>query len=312
VAPIQVFATPGAGTGTTTIDNTYWLPAGTLTYEIRPGLQVRVSASKTIARPQFRELINQPYYDPDTSRPYRGNPLLQDSELLNAEARFEYYFARDERFSVSAFYKQIDNPIEAFIAGIDLTTSYANAPEATLYGAEFDVQKYFDLGEFLGSGLRRLLVTGNYTWTKSKLKVGPDDSVAYFGAASTIASDYFRDGVPLTGQSDHIANLQVGIENDDRLSQQTFLIGYASERVVSRGLNGTPPQPDVIERPGWQIDFVAREGFELAGLDLELKFEVRNILGTDHLEYQQVGDNRLDINSYREGRSYGLSLSTTF
>jgi TonB-dependent receptor len=312
VAPIEVFTNPGAGTAVTALANTYWLPAGTMTYEIRPGMQVRFSASKTIARPQFRELINQPYYDPDTSRPYRGNPLLTDSRLYNGEARFEYYFARDERVSLAGFYKKIDNPIEAFIAGIDLTTSYANAPEAVLYGAEFDVQKYFDIGSLWDEGFRRLLIVGNYTYTKSELKVGPDDVVSYFGAASTIASDYFRDGVPLTGQSDHIANLQIGLENDDRLSQQTFLLSYASERVVSRGLNGTPPQPDVIERPGWQLDFVMREGFTVFGQEFEFKAEVRNILGTDHLEYQASNGNRLDINSYREGTSYGVSLSANF
>ena len=90
------------------------------------------------------------------------------------------------------------------------------------------------------------------------------------------------------------------------------MISYASERVVSRGLNGSPPQPDVIERPGVQLDFVMLEVFELFGTDLELKVEVRNILGTDHLEYQEIGGNRLDINSYREGRTFGASLSATF
>ncbi|MGV3556222.1 MAG: TonB-dependent receptor domain-containing protein [Croceibacterium sp.] len=312
VTPIQVFTNPGAGNAATSLENNYWLPAGTLTYEIQPGMQVRFSASKTIARPQFRELINQPYYDPDTTRPYTGNPLLTDSTLYNGEARFEYYFSRDERVSLAGFYKKINDPIEAFIAGIDLTTSYANAPEATLYGAELDAQKYFDLGDWWGEGFRRLLILGNYTYTKSELKVAPNDIVSYFGAASTIASDYFRDGVPLTGQSDHIFNLQVGVENDDRLSQQTILLSYASDRVVSRGLNGTPPQPDVIERPGWQLDFVMREGISVFGQELEFKAEVRNILGTDHLEHQEADGNRLDINSYREGTSFGVSLSATF
>ncbi|MXO59978.1 TonB-dependent receptor [Altererythrobacter salegens] len=312
VSPIQVFTTPGSGTVVTGLKKDYWLPAATLTYEIEPGMQVRLNASKTIARPQFRELINQPYFDPETSRPYRGNPLLGDSQLYNAEARFEYYFARDERVSVAGFYKKIDNPIEAFIVGVDLTTSYANAPEATLYGAELDLQKYFDLGDFVGDGMRRLLVGANYTYTQSKLKVGPNDTVTYFGAASTIASDYFQDGLPLTGQSDHLVNLQVGLENDGRLSQQTFLVSYASERVVSRGLNGTIPQPDIIERPGVQLDFVWREGFNLLGVDLEAEAEVRNILGTDHEEYQQSGSNRLDVNTYKEGTTYGLSISANF
>ena len=38
-----------------------WLPGGTLTWELTDSLQFRASASKTIARPQFRELIFQTY-----------------------------------------------------------------------------------------------------------------------------------------------------------------------------------------------------------------------------------------------------------
>lgn len=310
VNAIQVFTTPVANAAEAHLDNTYWLPAATLTYEIEPGMQVRLNASKTIARPQFRELIYQPYYDPENGRPYRGNPLLEDSQLYNAEARFEYYFARDERVSVAAFFKKIDKPIEAFVTGVDLTTSYANAPEATLYGGELEVQKYFDVGDW-GDGNRRLLVLGNYTYTKSKLKVGPDDEVHVYAAFATDASGYFRDGTPLTGQSDHIVNVQFGLENEDRLSQQTFLLTYASERVISRGLNGNPPQPDVIEKPGFQLDFVAREGFKLFGAEFEAKFEVRNILGTKHQEYQSFEDRRVDVNSYDVGTSVGLSLSAT-
>ncbi|WP_305096800.1 TonB-dependent receptor domain-containing protein [Croceibacterium aestuarii] len=310
VSPVQVFTVPGSSAATTSLKRTYWLPAATLTYEIQPGMQVRLSASKTIARPQFRELINQPYYDPETSRAYRGNPLLTDSQLYNGEARFEAYFGRDERASVAGFYKRIDHPIEAFVTGLDFLTSYANAPKAELYGGEIDLQKYFDVGD-IGSGFRRFLIAGNYTYTKSKLKVGANDTVQFYGASSTIATDYFTDGVPLTGQSDHVANLQLGLENEDRLSQQTFLISYASKRVISRGLIGTPPQPDIYEKPGVQLDFVLREGFTLGGHAFEVKGEVRNILGTAHVEYQQSGANRLEVNTYDVGRTYGLTLSAT-
>ena len=45
-------------------------------------MKFRLSGSKTIARPQFRELIFQNYYDTDSNRLFRGNPLLTDSELV--------------------------------------------------------------------------------------------------------------------------------------------------------------------------------------------------------------------------------------
>ena len=307
VEPIPVFTNPGGGAAATALENNYWLPAATLTWEIRPDLQMRLSASKTIARPQFRELIYQPYFDPESNRQYLGNPLLTDSELYNAEGRLEWYFAPDQRVSVAGFYKKIDRPIEAFVTQLSgaFLTSYANAPEARLYGGEFEVQKYFDLGW----DERRIVLTGNYTYSRSELRVGPADTVAVFAASSGVATDYFRDGAPLTGQSDHLVNLQFGLEADDHLSQQTLLVTYASDRVVSRGLNGTPPQPDVIESPGWRIDLVMREGIELFGKQFEGKLEVRNILGRGHDEFQRAGDNRIEINSYDLGTTVALSVS---
>ena len=37
-------------------------------------------------------------------------------------------------------------------------------------------------------------------------------------------SNFFIDGTPLTGQSDHLVNLLIGLEDTDRLSQQTLLL----------------------------------------------------------------------------------------
>jgi outer membrane receptor protein involved in Fe transport len=316
VKPIQVFEVPGASTAGTSLKNAYWLPGATLTWQLQPDLQIRLSGSKTIARPQFRELIFQFYFDPDSNRQYQGNPLLVDSKLTNAEARVEWYFAPEQRLQIAGFYKKIDRPIESFITGSDQVTSFANAPQAILYGAEFELQKHFDLSGLGGDESffagRRFVVVANYTFTKSELKVGPGDTTAVFGASSSIASDYFRDGAPLTGQSDHIVNAQFGIESTDRLSQQTLLLTYSSNRVVSRGLNGTPPQPDVFEKPGLQVDFVAREGIEVLGGELEMKLEARNITGRRHSEFQKFGSNRIDVNTYRVGRSFSVSASLKF
>jgi outer membrane receptor protein involved in Fe transport len=312
VTPIQIFTTPGASTASTNLDRDYWLPAATLTWQFRPDMQIRLNASKTIARPQFRELLYQFYFDPDSNRQYFGNPLLVDSQLTNAEARYEWYFDRDQRVSVAGFYKRIKNPIETFVSGSDFTTRFANAPQADLYGGEIEVQKYFDLsgwGGFWSS--RRVVLVGNYTYTTSKIHVALDDVVHVFGASSTQATDYFTDGDRLTGQSKHLGNIQIGLEDQEGLSQQTFLITYASKRSISRGLSNTD-QPDVIEAPGLRIDFVARQGFKLFKQDVELKFEARNLTGRGHIEYQQIGDNRVNVNGYDLGRVFALAASIKF
>ena len=67
-----------------------------------------------------------------------------------------------------------------------------------------------------------------------------------------------------------------------------------------------------MERPGIRLDFVARQGVKLAGQEIDLKFEARNITGRRHEEFQQAGGNRVEINTYDVGRSFSLSASLKF
>ncbi|WP_164115718.1 TonB-dependent receptor [Sphingorhabdus sp. Alg239-R122] len=301
------------------LNNDYWLPAATVTWNFVEDMQLRFNASKTIARPQFRELARPQYLDTDSGRIFFGNPFLQDSELFNAEARYEWYFGDGERMSVAGFYKKIDNPVEpvAFIpGGGGLQTTFANAPEAELYGAELEVLKYIPLDTVFDSDFwsgRRLVLIGNYTFTESELKVGAnDETILNDNLGFRPASQVFIDGSPLTGQSKHLANVQIGIEDTESLSQYTFLMRYASDRVTARGpITGGLIDPDLVESPGVTIDFVARQGVTLFGRELELKLEARNITGQDYREFQQ-GEVLILNNAYDIGTTFKFGVSTTF
>jgi outer membrane receptor protein involved in Fe transport len=48
------------------------------------------------------------------------------------------------------------------------------------------------------------------------------------------------------------------------------------------------------------------------GAEAELKLEARNLLGQDYEEFQQSGDNRIDINSYKVGRTVSVGMSLKF
>ncbi|MFZ9395577.1 MAG: TonB-dependent receptor domain-containing protein [Erythrobacter sp.] len=307
----SIFVTPITGAIPTDNRADYFLPAGTITWEATDDLQLRLSGSKTIARPQFRELVEQLYFDPESNRAYRGNPFLTDSRLTNLEARGEYYLGGGNRVSLAGFWKKIDKPIEAFIttAAGELLTSFANAPEATLYGAELDVQYGVDLAG-LGEGFdtTQLVLIANYTYTKSEIAVRGGDVTFVPPAGATAANLLFTDGDALTGQSDHIANFQVGIEDTEKKRQATLLFNYASKRVTSRGFQ----RPDVVEDPGLTVDFVAKYEVAALGRPFELSLEVRNIFGRGNFEYQQSGANRIEINSYDVGPSFSLGLSAEF
>ncbi|WP_228242589.1 TonB-dependent receptor domain-containing protein [Porphyrobacter sp. GA68] len=312
VNPVALSSAPVNPNASTFLGNDYFLPGVTVTWEATDQLQLRAAASRTIARPQFRELIFQTYFDPETNRQFNGNPFLVDSELTNAEVRAEYYFGRGNRASIAGFYKDIKRPIEAFssFSDNDQLTSFANAPSAELYGLEADLQFGFDLGSLGGwFASKQLIAIANYTFTQSSISVREGDSTFVFPQGERPASDFFFDGRPLTGQSDHLVNFQLGFEDQEKLQQLTLLLSYASQRVTSRGTSGLP---DIVEDPGLRVDLVAREAVRFLGVPLELKFEARNIFGRDNFEFQSNGANRVEINSYDVGTTIAVSAAYDF
>ena len=158
------------------------------------------------------------------SNPTASSPATRscvDSQLLNAEARYEYYFAPRPALSLAGFYKKIDNPIEAaafFAGGGQLRTGFANAPRAELYGAEIEVQTYVPLDRPGRQLLRQPPPARSSATTPTPSRaITADDSMIIGPDLQPVAANLlFRDGAPLTGQSDHLANLQVGIEDTDR------------------------------------------------------------------------------------------------
>lgn len=299
-----------------TREETYWLPAGTLTWNFAEDLQLRVGYSQTIARPQFRELAFTPYLDPETDRIYEGNPFLTDSEFQNYDARLEYYFGRNQFVTVGAFYKTIENPIEEVLVATGtgrILTRFINAPEATLTGGEIEYRTTFELPS-LGLGFldeATWLFSANYTYTSSEVTAGDQlvvNPTVLPNFALIPASQLMVDGSELQGTPEHIANVQFGYETDS--SQLTLLVGYVSERISRRGLGSLPT---VYEDPGTNVDLVFRHNFRIAGgPDMTLGLSARNLLDEGYNEYQLSDLGQTDFNVYDRGRTFSISLTGKF
>lgn len=305
------------------LKNDYFLPAATITWNFAPDFQLRLHGSKTIARPQFRELAPQRFVDIDTDRIFFGNPFLSDTEFKNAEARVEYYFGEGERATAALFYKDIDNPVETIgniaTGSRTLQGNFANAPGAEIYGAEVEVLKYiplYDVADWLST--KRIVLSANYTYSDSKLKVGDNDQVSLYqssnlGPLLLPATNLFEDGSRLVGQSNHLVNVQFGIEDTEKTQQLTLLARYASDRITLRGpLTSGTRDPDVIEEPGLEVDIVARDTWNISGRDFDVKFAARNIFGEEYKETQTFDDFTAARNVYDRGTSFSFSVGTTF
>jgi outer membrane receptor protein involved in Fe transport len=268
---------------------------------------MRLGYSKTIARPQFRELAFTPYIDPESNRIYQGNPFLKDSEFENYDARLEYYFGRGQFVTAGAFYKKIDNPIEEVIVRLERSfTRFINAPEATLYGLELEYRANFEMPfklPVLQDAKWNFAV--NYTYTHSEVSA-PDGTnvISPIDFRSISASQFGLDGSELQGTPKNIANLQFGYETDNQ--QLTLLVGWVDERIARRGLGSVP---SVIENPGTNIDLVYKRDFTIANVDYSFGISGRNLLAEDNQEFQISDLGRTEANTYKRGRSVSLSLT---
>lgn len=304
---LQPFADP------VLIENDYFLPSATLTWNFADDLQLRVGYSQTIARPQFRELAASEFVDPESSRRFQGNPLLGDTEFKNYDARLEYFFGRDRFITIGAFYKDITDPIEEATNELDgrLRTGFIAAPSAEIYGGEFEFRNRFEMPfdiPFIEGA--EWLFTTNYTLSFSEVSAGDELIGNPFDAGSLIAASSVFVGTETTnivGTPKHIVNGQFGYQTDR--SQFTILANWVSERLARRGVG----VPAVFERPGVTLDAVFRRNLEIGDNQYVLGVSGRNLLGTEANFFQNselLGEVSLD--SYERGRTFSASITANF
>ncbi|MDX2224950.1 MAG: hypothetical protein SFV21_19500 [Rhodospirillaceae bacterium] len=296
----------------TTIQEDFWLPAGTVTWNFADNMQARIGASKTIGRPQFRELAPQQFIDVETDRDFVGNPFLTNSRLTNYDARWEWYFSRDQYVTLGGFYKKLKDPIEETIneAGDNLQTTFQNAPRAELYGAEAEFKYVFETpfsGDFFRT--KNIVFITNYTYSESKLNVKAGDTVVRSNGTRLPAEFVIRDGRQLQGHSKHLGNLQIGWEDVELNSSATLLVNYASKRI-----RATAPQtlPEIIENPPISVDFTYSRTFNVWGGEYEFGFKANNLLNDEYEAVQALNDVRVNVDTYDLGRTFAISVKRRF
>lgn len=312
--PLSLISSEADPAGTPGVKNNYILPTATITWNFAEDQQLRLGASQSIGRPQFRELAPQQYFDPESSRGYIGNPYLVDTEILNLDARYELYFDRGQSFTAGVFYKNLEKPVEAVVLAQtpSVLQTYLNAPSAILYGAEIEFKRVFD-SPFSGAWFenKEFLVQTNYTYSKSEVQASAGDLVFALqgGGQASPATNFIIDGAPLQGQSEHLANVQLGWTDDLARSQATLLATYASERITARAAAGLP---DFIQEPGVNLDFVYKKDFETNGREFSFDIKAQNLLGEDFDESQTGSGGFIQINKYDVGTTFSVGLSTKF
>jgi outer membrane receptor protein involved in Fe transport len=271
------------------LDETDLLPSVNATYAVTDEMNLRAAYSRTLARPDIRELT--PFEMPGFvgGPPIRGNEELTQSDIRNYDLRAEWYPGRNQLLAVSGFYKDFKNAIEYAIGGTTQITYVPQNGDAFLYGAELEARIGLD---WLASSLSPFSLNTNLSLVKSEATIGSSETTGL----------QTSDKRPLQGQSPYIANAGLFYSSSSLSTNASVLYNVFGERIDAVGMSGVP---DVYEQPRHTLDATA--SYSIGGG--RLKLSVENLLDEESLFTQEISGNTFTSRRYKSGRSVSLSLS---
>ena len=235
------------------------LPSLNVIYGLNEKMNLRLSGSQTVSRPESRELAPFTFYDYGLFAFVTGNPGLHRTRITNADLRYEWYPAGGQLISVTGFFKYFENPIEKILypAGSLRLFSYQNVPSAYCFG--FELEYRFTIGSFLKEKHARFLddmsFTGNFAYIHSEVNL------------STVAG--VNEKRPLQGQSPYIINAGF-LYNDSKYDfGVNLMMNYIGPRIFTVGNVG---YATIWENPRFIMDLQLTKSFIKKKLELRLNF----------------------------------------
>jgi len=258
------------------------LPSLTANVALADNHQLRLSAARTLARPEYREIAPITYREVLGGEQVIGNINLDRTLIDNLDARWEWYPSSGEVFSVGVFAKFFDKPIEQRYIGSSGTDvlSYANAESATNYGVEFDLTRQLS---WLSPALAPWAVFGNVTLMQSRVK----------GTTATLDR-------AMVGQAPWVVNSGIAYSGENGIAAN-LLYNVVGPRIANARSEGVDTE-DVFEQPRGVLDLSLR--FPLMG-NGSAKADFKNLLDTPY----ELIQGEIVREHYRSGRSISVGLS---
>ena len=292
------------------LDKTYesFYPSINLKYEINENQFLRFASSITQTLPEFKELAPFEYVSP-TGRVTKGNPDLEKSEIYNLDLKYEMFPSRGQLFSATAFFKQINNPINlALTRGSSGYFFYANTGDkAIVYGFELEAKTDL-IKNSDDEGILNL--TGNITkmWLNQDLY----ENFQYKDVTES----------SLQGASDFILNSSLSFSNKKEKEFLATLTGnYSSDKIFSLGgaegyvNRATEFNDQIIEKGFVTLDLVMSK--ELTK-NLQVKLVGRNLINPEIKQTQDIKniitgvETNETVLSYKKGSQLTLGFTYNF
>src|SRR5687768_4372148 len=255
------------------------LPSAALNIELTQVQNLRLSLSRTLARPEYRELVPIKSRDVLNGDDLEGNPDLRRTRIDNLDLRWEWYPGSGEVLSVGFFAKRFDQPIERVYRAAGASSrfiAFVNAESAENFGVEFEARKSL---AFIGALFEPITLFSNLTLMHSEIDLGANQSAATNPRRRMV------------GQAPYVLNLGLAYTSASGSTSATVLFNRVGDRIEAAG---DVPLPDVVQQTRNVLDFSLR--FPVLG-SLSGRFDAKNLLdepyesvqGTVRREYWKSG-----------------------
>jgi hypothetical protein len=251
------------------------LPSLNLSYN-EEKTKYRFSLSKTLARPEFREVANFAYYDFVRNAQILGNSKLEKSDIYNVDIKYEWYPKTGENISLSLFGKNFIKPIEQIVADgsvpSNLLLTYTNPNSAILYGVELEVRKKIN------------------------------DWFDFYTNASVMNSEVEVNGVKrqLQGQSNYVLNGGVNIHKKKNTINITY--NRVGDRISAVGFQG---YPNIFENSRDVLDITLLHKLPKG----EIKLAIGDVFAQPSIYYQKLQNRNLIKTNNEQTISLTLNLN---
>ena len=285
------------------IDTKDLYPSLNVIRTINDDRNLRISYSKTTARPTFKEISAAQIYDPITERYFVGNPDVNPTYINNFDLRYESYSDGNQIFAISTFYKQFIDPIEitAFDANQPSVFIVRNNEEASVYGIELEYRK-----DILNNDNHKLSLNLNTSVIQS---IQTMSDAEYQGRLISNPDKEIDDSRELQGQSPYLINLGL-VYN---LFEKNIEIGsYYNVQGKTLEVVGIGNLPDVYTLPFHNLNINVSKSFG-KNLDQSLTFKAENLLNSKReSEYDYYNIETSPFSIYNPGQSFSLGYSIKF
>ena len=289
----------------TIIDKLDFFPSANLIYGLNDNTNLRLSYSRTTARPSFKEASKSQIFDPITNRLFIGNIDLDPSYINNFDVRAEFFGENSEMIALSGFYKDFTDPIElTFYESAPDQLTPRNLGNASVVGVEFEFRK--SLG-FIVNSLENLKFNINASYIESSLTMFEDEYTRRVNAARDGESvDKKRE---LQGQSPYLINTGLNY-TDAEMGLQTGLFFNVQGKTLE--VVGTGIVPDVYTVPFNSLNFTLNKKFG-AEKKSSVDIKISNILDSKRKSvYESYNATDQIFTQLNPGTEFSIGYSYSF